>query len=222
MPKNNNHNPFIIIEALDAGGSQTQTDLLVKRLKKEKYNVLSLHFPQEDRDSGRLIYDKFLLHHNGVPFSKKEQALIYIQDFYSRNEDISSVLNQKRGKHAVISDRYYTSTFAYQTAGLTGEAYKKMYGWLQWLCFEDTPALHKPDAIVFLDTPVEVSLRRLEGKNKDYHENKEKLTKFRNSYLRVAEQQKWHVINSMDDRGNERTRPDLHREIWGLLEQNVL
>lgn len=222
MPNKPQKPPFIVIEALDAGGSQTQTDLLAKRLKKEKYNVLKLHFPQEDRDTGRLVYGKFLHQKNKTPFSKREQALLYIQDFYSRNEDIAAVLKQKRGRHAVLSDRYCTSTLAYQTIGLTGKARQSMLDWLLWLCWEGQPALHRPDAVVFLDTPVEVSLKRLNGKKEDYFENKQKLTAIRNSYLKLAQEHKWHVINSMDDSGNERTRPNLHREIWDLLEKKVL
>jgi dTMP kinase len=212
--KNSTTNPFIVIEALDAGGSQTQTNLLVRRFKKEKYNVLPLHFPHEDRDTGRFIYNKFLLNHNKHPFSKREQSLIYIQDFYSRNEDIAAVLKQKRGRHAVVSDRYCTSTFAYQTAGLTGSAYQRMYSWIEWLCYGDTPTLHTPDLVIFIDTPVDIALNRLANKTKDYHENKQKLTKFRNSYLRVAETQKWYVTSGVTPEGKERTRPDLAREIW--------
>ena len=75
-------NPFIVIETLDAGGSQTQTDRLARRLEKEGYQPHQYHFPQEDRATGRLIYDKFLLPKKR--FSKREQALLYIQDFFSK------------------------------------------------------------------------------------------------------------------------------------------
>jgi dTMP kinase len=212
-------NWFFVIEALDAGGSQTQTDLLAKHLKKEKYNVLKLHFPQEDRATGQLIYEKFLHHKNHNPFSRREQALLYIQDFFSRNEDITNVLNQKRGRHAVVSDRYCTSTMAYQTIGLPGKERKKMLDWLTWLCWEGETRLHKPDLVIFLDTPVEVSLKRiqLQGKKDDFFETKQKLTAIRNSYLKIAQEQSWHVINSVDKKGTERTRKDLHCQIWQLL-----
>lgn len=89
-------NPFIVLEALDAGGSQTQTDLLTKRLKKEGYKPHQYHFPQEDRATGRIIYDKFLLYKNKFPFSKREQALLYIQDFYSKNEELWSIIKPAR------------------------------------------------------------------------------------------------------------------------------
>lgn len=212
MPKPTK-NPFIVIEALDAGGSQTQTDFLAKRLKKEKYKVLQLHFPQEDRATGRLIYDKFLLGRNKGKFSAREQALIYMQDFYARAEDIMHVQRQQK-KSVIVSDRYCTSTFAYQTIGLPASERRKMLQWLLWLAYEDTPALPRPDIVIFLDTPVEVSLRRLQDKKKDFFETKDKLTAIRDSYLKIAKEQKWHVLSSVDATGNERTREDLRDEVW--------
>lgn len=205
-------NPFIVIEALDAGGSQTQTNLLSRKLRQAKYKVLQLHFPQEDRATGRVIYDKFLLTKNKGKFSRREQALIYLQDFYSRAEDIEEARSQKRA--IIVSDRYATSTFAYQTIGLTGRPRTNMLGWLRWLAYEGTPALPQPDLVVFLDTPVAVSLNRLEKKPRDFFESKSKLTAIRNSYLAIARQQAWHIIPGVDEEGRARSRQDLHHAVW--------
>lgn len=205
--------PFIVIEALDAGGSQTQTNLLVKRLKKEGKRTLQLHFPHEDRATGRLIYDKFLLNQNKKPFTAREQVLLFVQDFFSRSEDITRAISAGT---VVVSDRFYTSTMAYQTIGLTGANRKKMMDWITWLCVQGTPALPKPDRAIFLDTPVEVSLKRLRGKKLDFHENRAKLTKFRDSYIKLAKEQKWLTVNSVDGQGRERSREELHQEIWQL------
>ncbi len=203
--------PFIVIEALDAGGSQTQTDLLYNRLKKNGLRVHQYHFPQEDTATGRLIYDKFLLHQNKQPFSRREQALLFIQDFFSKADEMHQIIAQG-GKHAIVSDRFCMSTMAYQTVGKSGKERKKMLDWITWLCWQGKPVLPRPDAIVFLDTPVAVSLERLKGKKLDYHENKEKLTTFRRSYMMLAKDQGWIVINSMDGK-RQRTREEIHEEI---------
>lgn len=219
--------PFIVLEALDAGGSQTQTDLLVSRFKKEGYKTHQYHFPQEDKATGRLIYDKFLLYKNKFPFTKREQALLYIQDFYSKNEELWGIISpprmrgRQRGsvrRSVIVSDRFATSTMAYQTIDLTGKARREMLNWITWLCYKDTPALPKPDIVLFLDTPVEISLQRLAKKKKDFFETKEKLTAIRNSYLKLAKEQKWKIFDSVDTNGNQRTREDLHNEIWGVVE----
>lgn len=204
--------PFIVIEALDAGGSQTQTNLLVKRLKDKNYYPLQLHFPHEDRATGIFIYEKFLNSHNQPQFSRREQALIYIQDFFSRYEDIQAALGGSR-KSVVVSDRFYTSTMAYQTAGLKGPERRKMLDWIEYLCFEREPKLPKPTRVIFLDTPPEISLHHLRGQLKNYHEKLSKLEMFRESYLKLAREQKWKIINSMA--GNkQRSIQDIHNEVW--------
>lgn len=213
--------PFIVLEALDAGGSQTQTDLLVARLKKEGYTTHQYHFPQEDRATGRMVYDKFLLFKNKFPFSRREQALLYIQDFFSKKEEFDEILESKKKKTILVSDRYATSTMAYQTIGLTGATRKKMLDWIVWLCYKGTPALPVPDIVLFLDTPVAVSLQRLAKKKKDFFETKEKLTAIRNSYLKIAAQQKWKVFQSVDEAGNQKTREGLHEEIWAEVQKKL-
>jgi dTMP kinase len=207
-------NPFIVIEALDAGGSQTQTNWLVKRFKKEGYNPHQYHFPHEDRATGRLIYDKFLLFKNKYPFSRREQALLYIQDFFSRADEMHNILNKKTGKNIIVSDRFYTSTIAYQTAGLTSKQRKIMINWINWLCTEGHPILPKPSLVIFLDTPEDIALTHLANKKKDFHEVKTKLTLFRKNYLRLAKEDKWTIINSVNEQGKQRSIKDIHEEVW--------
>lgn len=229
---NKKRSPFIVLEALDAGGSQTQTNLLAKRLKRAGYKVHQYHFPQEDKATGRLIYDKFLLYKNRFPFSRREQALLYIQDFFSKQEELHEIISPlpRRGegggegklrRRVIVSDRFATSTMAYQTIGLAGNARKQMLNWITWLCYGGIPALPKPDLVLFLDTPVEVSLKRLTGKKKDFFETKEKLTAIRDSYIKLARQQRWLVFQSVDQQGNQRTREDLHDEIWSVVRKYI-
>lgn len=212
--------PFIVIEALDAGGSQTQTNELVKHLKREGLKPLQLHFPQEDRPTGEFIYGKFLNTHNAPKLSRREQALIYIQDFFSRVDDIQAAreASPKGGtadkKFLVISDRFYTSTMAYQTMGLSGEPRRAMLKWIEFLCFGPIPKLPKPDLVILLDTPPKVSLHHLRNQPKNYHENLPKLKAIRKSYLTLAREQKWVVINSMKS-GSQRPIKDIHQEVWG-------
>lgn len=211
MPKKSLR-PFIVIEALDAGGSQTQTNELVKHVKREGYTPLQLHFPQEDRPTGEFIYGKFLNTHNAPKLSRREQALIYIQDFFSRVDDIEAAREGSK-KSIVVSDRFYTSTMAYQTMNLSGKARGEMLDWIKFLCFGSTPKLPKPDLVILLDTPPQVSLHHLRNQPKNYHENLPKLKAIRRSYLTLAREQKWVVINSMAA-GKQRPIKDIHKEVW--------
>lgn len=211
-------NPFIVIEALDAGGSQTQTDRLARRLKQGGYTVRQLHFPQEDRATGRLIYEKFL-HSTTSVFSRREQALLYLQDFFSRAEDITKALSTST---IVISDRFYTSTFAYQTIGLTGQRRRDVLAWIKWLAEQGTPRLPRPDAVILLDTPVEISLGHLSSKKKDHFENRQKLAAIRRSYLKLAHEKRWHVIPSADTHGRQRSIADIHADVWQYVNRRRL
>lgn len=211
MPKKSLR-PFIVIEALDAGGSQTQTDELVEHLKREGLKPLQLHFPQEDRPTGEFIYGKFLNTHNTPGLTHREQALIYIQDFFSRVDDIQAAREGGK-KSIVVSDRFYTSTMVYQTMNLSGKLRRQMLDWIKFLCFSGTPKLPKPDLVILLDTPPQVSLNHLKGKPKDFFENQRRLTAIRRSYLMLAREQKWVVINSMAN-GSQRPIKDIHAEVW--------
>lgn len=212
-------NHFIVIEALDAGGSQTQTDRLAQRLRQANHRVLQLHFPQEDRATGRFVYDKYLLAGNKPRFSRREQSLIYIQDFYSRVEDIQNHLKQSRG--VVISDRFYTSTIAYQSAGLSGKSRRNMISWISSLTESDSLRLPEPSQLIYLDTPVEIVLRHLSKKKKDFHEKRDKLLSFQRSYRQLAKERKWLVVNSVDDRGQQRSIEDIHQEIWQHVKKKL-
>lgn len=220
MPKHKK-NPFIVIESNDAGGSSTQTKLLVRKLKSVGLTPLSLHFPQASRASGQIIYEKYLRDFGRHPFSKREQVLLYIMDMFSRAEDIQGVINGQSTADVVVTDRYFTSTLAYQSAGLTGAQRKRILLWINWLCCENKPQLPRPSHIIFLDTPLSLSLKRLTGRVRDMHETKEKLKVFRASYLRLAKEQGWTQVSSVGQNGVERTRQDIHKEIWEKIRSGL-
>ncbi|MEX0650349.1 MAG: dTMP kinase [Candidatus Andersenbacteria bacterium] len=215
--------PFFVIESLDAGGGSTQLDLLVQRLKKTHYNPHEYHFPQEDSPTGQLIYEKYLHDKHRHPLSRREQALLYIQDFYSRLEEMSAIVEKGKKRDVIISDRYCTSTMAYQTIGLNGKQREEMLKWIKWLCWEGHPSLLVPTAVILLDIPVDLAMHRLEkaGRKKDIFEQRDKLTMTRRSYAKFAREENWLIVNNVDQQGRERTRQDIHEEVWGHISSRV-
>ncbi len=213
-------NPLIVFEAINAAGKTTQLNLLIKKFKKVGYNIHSIHFHQRDKATGQLIDNKFL-HNSSQNFSRREQALLYIQDFFSQLENIHKTLNQK-GKHIVLLDRFYTSTMAYQTIGLSGTKRQEMLTWISWLCEKEKPKLPKPDTVILLDTPVDISVSHLkENKKKDHFEKRERLIATRRSYLKLAKERKWTVINSINNQGRQRSISDIHQEIWQKVQKTL-
>lgn len=206
--------PLIVIEAIDAGGSQTQTDLLVRHLKRAGYQPVALHFPQADRATGQIIYRKFL--HARLPdFSRREQALLYIQDFFSRVEDIQRW--RSRGHTVIVADRYCTSTMAYQTVGMNRRARRRLMTWITRLCYQGTPSLPRPDLVIFIDTPVAIAVAHLAGRRRDYFEHQRRLISIRASYLALARERTWPIVPGVDDRGRQRPRRAIHTDVWSLV-----
>src|SRR5688572_13295256 len=100
-------NPFIVLEAINGAGKTTQFNLLKSALKKAGYTPHAYHFHQRDRATGQVIEHKF--HHDkagGKSFTQREQALLYIQDFYSQAE-VFNRLRTLSGKHVIVADRFY-------------------------------------------------------------------------------------------------------------------
>lgn len=212
-------NPFIVLEAIDAGGSQSQTDLLVKKLKQKKYRPLKLHFPQEDRATGQLIYKKFLWNNNRYQLSRREQSLLYIEDFFSRIEDMQHVISSQNKKNLLVSDRFVTSTMVYQTIGLSSQRRQRILAWIEQLCWKGQPALPKPNLVILLDTPAHISLGHLRGRKKDYFESRRKLMMLRRSYVRLAREQGWIIIKSVNQSGTQRSKQDIHAEVWDHVQK---
>lgn len=205
---------LIVFEAINAAGKTTQFNLLLKKFKKEGYKTDSIHFHQRDRATGQLIENKFLLDKNNN-FFKREQALLYIQDFFSRKEDMDNFLS-KKDKRVLVLDRYYSSTMAYQSIGLSGQARRKTVDWIAGLCEKGKPVLPKPDMTLLLDVPVDISLGHLKesGEKKDYFESRKKLLAIRRSYFRLAKERKWVIVNSVDYNMSQRSPEDIHEEVW--------
>lgn len=215
--------PFFVLESLDAGGGSTQLSLLFKKLKQEAYTPHHYHFPQEDQPTGQLIYQKYLLDNHKHQLSKREQALLYIQDFYARLPEMQNIIEKGKKSDLIISDRYCTSTMAYQTKGLSGSKRRDMLEWITWLCWEGTPRLLRPTAVILLDIPVGLAMERLNksGRKKDIHEHKDILTVIRRSYLQLAQEQGWVIVNNVDQHGEERTRADIHAEVWSHISAHI-
>lgn len=211
---------FIVIESIDGGGGSTQTMRLAEAAQQRGLKVHQYHFPQEDAPTGRVIYNKFLNNTNKFSLTRREQALLYIQDFYSQADEMSRI-RAAGSENLIVADRYYTSTLAYQTINLTGQQRQRQIKWIKELCEKGTPRLLKPDLVLFLDTPIIISLQRLKKGARDYHENKQKLTQFRNSYLRIAQEEQWYTINSVDETGKQRSIDDLQREIWSVIQKKL-
>lgn len=146
MKKNLPPGKFVVFEGIDGAGDETQTKLLFNYLKKQKKSVKKLSYPDYQTPIGKLIHQYLYKKYN---FSVETQFLLYLTDFIKDKENLKKWL--KQGK-IVISDRYFTSTIAYQ--GLKGFPIKKA------LKIAELLELPKPDLIIYLKISPQVSIQR--------------------------------------------------------------
>ncbi len=187
MIKNPRAGKFIIIEGIDGAGGGTQSELLFSFFKKEKAHVKKLSYPDYSGPIGDLIH-QFL--HKKYDFSPENQFLLYFSDFLKDKESIKKW--KKEGK-IIISDRYFTSTLAYQ--GLRGFPIKKALNMAKLF------GLPRPDLIIYLNISPQTSIKRKYKEKRKLDRNEadreflERLTKFYRYLARNNIFGKWVIID---------------------------
>lgn len=195
---------LIIIEGLDGSGKSTQTQLLEDALKKDNIEYRKIKLPDYDSPSSTLV--KMYL---GGEFGKSADSVnaYAASAFYATDRYSSYMLDWKKdylsGK-VIIADRYATSNSIYQMEKLPLEQWDSYLEWSADFEYEKL-GIPKPDLVIFLDMPIEVSQKLMTSRyggdehKKDVHEaNVEFLKKCRKAALYTAEKQGWTVIQCSD------------------------
>lgn len=179
MPQIANRGIFIAVEGIDGAGKTTQVRLLADELRKMRMNVVTSKEPT-DGLWGRKIRESA----SSGRFPADEELRLFILD---RTEHSNTLVRPalERGD-AVILDRYYYSSIAYQ--GSRGQDYRAV----QAIMEERFP---RPDAVFLLDIDPEVSLARI----RDYRKETPNEFETVQSLARARE-----VFNSIDDPRIER------------------
>ena len=209
---------LIVIEGLDGCGKSTQLELLPQNLLKNGIESRSVSFPDYDSDSSALV--KMYL---GGAFGKKPgdvnayaASLFYAVDrFASFKTNWGEYYNQNG---VIVSGRYTTSNAVHQTSKMDESEWKNFLDWLYDLEYNKV-AIPKPDKVIFLDMPIEVSQKLLSGRykgdetQKDIHESDtEYLNKCRKAAMFTAEYSGWTIIPCAKN-GEPRPIEDIAKDI---------
>jgi len=209
---------LIVIEGLDGSGKSTQLDLLFQNLNKKGIDCKSVSFPDYDSDSSALVKmylgGKFGTHPGDV--NAYASSVFYTVDRYASYKANWGKYYENGG--VVISGRYTTSNAVHQTSKLPESEWESFLNWLYDFEYNKV-AIPKPDKVIFLDMPVEVSQKllskRYEGdeNKKDIHESDTKyLSKCRDSAYFTAKYSGWTIIPCAKD-GNPRSIEDIQNDI---------
>lgn len=198
---------LIVIEGLDGSGKSTQVELLEENLKNEGLKYRKIKLPDYGSPSSTLV--KMYL---SGDFGKDASAVntYAASAFYAVDRYASFNLDWKKDYESqtlIIADRYATSNSIYQMEKIPREDWDTYLEWSYDFEYRKL-GIPVPDAVIFLDMPVEISQRLMTERyggdetEKDVHESDVAFLKnCRNSALYAAKKQGWHVIECSD--GNE-------------------
>ena len=213
---------LIVFEGTDGSGKSTQFELLAKRLEAEQIGFQRLRFPQYEEPSSALI--RMYL---GGAFGDDPEAVnayaastFYAVDRYASYQRVWKDYYQGGG--LVVSDRYTTSNAVHQGSKVPEGERAEFFRWLYDLEY-DRMGLPRPDLVVLLDMPVELSeqlMRKREqstGTHADIHERDEDyLKKCRDVALHAAEYYGWRTVSCAKD-GAIRSVEDIHEEVYAIV-----
>jgi len=208
---------FIVLEGVDGSGISTQAELL-KNWISENYEIFGkTHFTKEPIDGpiGSLI--RQALSKRLKPLDERVMALLFAADRldhltcsakYDQMPGINELLEQGIN---VICDRYYLSSFAYQSIGSN----------LDWVR-EINRYARKPDLVIFLHIPVQESVKRRQKArfHEELYENEDYLSKIRLNYLDICQklQAEGQAIVTIDgSRDKQEVLRDIQQAILSLF-----
>ncbi|HWB33907.1 MAG TPA: dTMP kinase [Candidatus Paceibacterota bacterium] len=177
---------LIVIDGSDGVGKATQTKLLIERLKKEKIPVETMSFPAyEENFFGKLIRESLDgLHGDFIGLDPHIASTLYAADRFESKAKIERWLAQ--GK-IVVLDRYVSANQLHQGGKIRDDKKRKVF--LEWLDIMEHKvfAIPRPDLVVYLHLPTELSLKLIDqrGKKDLAEKNVAYLTHAKESALKI-------------------------------------
>lgn len=191
---------IITIEGTDGSGKATQSKLLFEYLTKLGYKTKVISFPNYDSPSSSLV--KMYL---GGQFGDTADCLDAYQAsaLFAVDRLATIKLSNLEQYDYVILDRYSTSNLIHQACKIADKTEREnCLNWLNDFEFNKLK-LPKPDVVLFLDVPIDISLSLAHnrqalknGQKRDIHENNEEY--MRHAYdcaKQVAGKYNWQIID---------------------------
>lgn len=217
---------LIVIEGLDGSGKNTQTKLALKYLDSIGIRNKYITFPNYDSASSSLI--KMYL--NSEFGSEPNAVNAYATSSFYAVDRFASFKKfwekEYKENYVILCDRYTTSNAIYQMCKLPENEWNEYLAWLsdyEYVKLE----LPKPDKVIYLSVPIEISqsllTKRYMGNEmqKDIHEsNLNFLKNCKKAAEYVSKAQSWNKIECAE-KGIMRSVESIHRDVINLLKEEV-
>jgi len=220
---------LIVIEGTDCSGKETQSNLLIEKLKKNNIRIEKFSFPNYNSPTGKIVGGPYLgksyicegWFSEGAPnVDPKVSSLYYAADRLYNIDKIRFLLDNGVN---VILDRYTFSNMAHQGGKLHDERLRNdMYEWLDELEF-NLLGLPRPDIGVFLHMPFSCSISLKKNRKEDLDElerDKNHLLDAENAYIELADKYKFYTIECNDGeriKSIEEINNDLYNYVMNKL-----
>lgn len=215
-----------VIEGGDGAGKQTQTVMLLERLRSEGYPCATLDYPHDAALHGKLI--RTLL--SGAKGDIKSVNPLLFASLYAENRaDTAPLLSAwlRAGKNVVL-DRYVEANFGHQASKLPPGERPALIR--QLAAFEhDWLGLPRAHRVVYLDLPPAHAARAMASDGAraalDMHETAgdEYKSAVRQTFLSCADEyDHWVRLTCVDEQGERVSKPALHQTLWEALEPHLV
>lgn len=215
---------IIVIEGTDCSGKETQTSLLVQRLRKSGRKIEHMCFPNYDSPTGKIIGGAYLgrsyigdsvFPEGADKVDPKVAALYYAADRRYNRQKILDLLNDGVD---VILDRYVESNMGHQGAKIFDKEERlKLYDNLATLEYEFLE-LPKPDLTIFLYMPYKKIAELKKGRedvNLIYVRNAEQ------AYLELVDLHGYKKVDCADKKDKLRDMLEIHEDIYNLVKKEL-
>ena len=161
---------FWVLEGLDGAGTTTQLKNLEAYMQDKGLPVFRTAEPTI-YETGRFIR-RVLSGEVKVPQSTIAYLFAADRDNHINNPEYGIISHLQKGE-VVISDRYFFSSFAYQSIGFDPDAVMMLNSRFPY-----------PELVLYVDTPVEDCISRIDsrGSDKEIYEKQDYQTKVRENY----------------------------------------
>ena len=215
---------LMVIDGLDGCGKSTQLQLLDAALSARGIAYRQISFPDYDQPSSALVKMYLGGELGGSPAAVNAYAAssFYAVDRYASytrfwQEDYAAGV-------PIVAARYTTSNAIHQMTKCPESSWDRFLSWLE--DYEYTLlGLPRPDRVVFLDMPLEVSQKLLEkryqgdAEKKDIHERDTAyLQNCRRAALYAADKLEWTVVPCASD-GEPLPLEQIHARLLHLFEE---
>jgi len=223
---------LIVVDGIDGSGKATQVKLLGTRLKKAGEKIKTIDFPRyEENFFGKLIGEYLSgIYGDFIQVDPRVASVLYAADRFESSKNIRKWLDEG---YTVVADRYVSANQIHQGGKISDP--KKRKEFLDWLDTMEHSVfgIPRPDLVIYLDVPFEVSKewlqqkvaqrkkKYLKGKKDVAEDNLLHLEHSRNGALDMVKRSKnWVKIECCD--GMVCMMPDqVHEEVFRVVKKKM-